>query len=318
LNKVVVAQEDGYCTSEILPLPFVIDICPEYVRLLLMSDYFLAYANQCSYGVKMPRLGTTDGKKAMFPLPPLEEQKRIATVATQAIEQIEMLDAEKASLVEIVTAAKSKILSLAITGKLVPQDPNDEPASVLMERIRAEREQLIKEGKIKATKGKKTVPASLDNSYYEKVCLGEVCQLLNSQEVECGELPYLEVRYLRGKMSAEAKTSGRFVKKGTPVILVDGENSGEVFFAPEDGYMGSTFRELLILHAFDIDFVLLFISHYQKVLRDNKTGSAIPHLNKKLFAELELPLLPLNRQVGTVAIVRRYFSILDEVTNNLI
>jgi type I restriction enzyme S subunit len=74
LNKVLVASEDGYCTSEILPLSFKIEVCSEYVRAFLMSDYFLSYANQRSYGVKMPRLGTNDGKKALFALPPLGEQ----------------------------------------------------------------------------------------------------------------------------------------------------------------------------------------------------------------------------------------------------
>ena len=77
LNKVVLSDADGYCTSEILPLEFKNCALPEYARYYLMSDTFIAYANHCSYGVKMPRLGTTDGKKAIFSLPPLSEQKRI-------------------------------------------------------------------------------------------------------------------------------------------------------------------------------------------------------------------------------------------------
>ena len=77
LNKVVLSDADGYCTSEILPLEFKNCVLPEYARYYLMSDTFIAYANHCSYGVKMPRLGTTDGKKAIFSLPPLSEQKRI-------------------------------------------------------------------------------------------------------------------------------------------------------------------------------------------------------------------------------------------------
>ena len=77
LNKVVLSDADGYCTSEILPLEFKNCVFPEYARYYLMSGTFLAYANHCSYGVKMPRLGTADGKKAIFPLPPLSEQKRI-------------------------------------------------------------------------------------------------------------------------------------------------------------------------------------------------------------------------------------------------
>ena len=77
LNKVVLSDADGYCTSEILPLEFKNCVLTEYARYYLMSGTFIAYANHCSYGVKMPRLGTTDGKKAIFSLPPLSEQKRI-------------------------------------------------------------------------------------------------------------------------------------------------------------------------------------------------------------------------------------------------
>jgi type I restriction enzyme S subunit len=93
LNKVLVASEDGYCTSEILPLPFNIEICSEYVRAFLMSDYFLSYANQCSYGVKMPRLGTNDGKKALFALPPLGEQERIADAVNNVNLQLDSIAA---------------------------------------------------------------------------------------------------------------------------------------------------------------------------------------------------------------------------------
>ena len=77
LNKVVLSDDEGYCTSEILPLEFDRFVLPEYARYYLMSATFLAYADRCSYGVKMPRMGTADGKKAIFPLPPLAEQERI-------------------------------------------------------------------------------------------------------------------------------------------------------------------------------------------------------------------------------------------------
>jgi type I restriction enzyme S subunit len=154
-------------------------------------------------------------------------------------------------------------------------------------------------------------------SYYGKIDLGDVCILLNTPEIEFGTLPYLEVRYLRRGMLPELKQSGRYLERGTPVILVDGENSGEVFFTPENGYMGSTFRELLILNAFDVKFVMLFIGFFQKELRENKTGSAIPHLNKKLLAKLPLPLMPINRQRNTVCIVEKLFMILDNIAANL-
>ena len=96
LNKVVLANEDGYCTSEILPLEFERNILPQYARYFLMSQTFLRYANKCSYGVKMPRLGTVDGKKAIISVPPLKEQKRIVMA-------IELTFSQLASIIENLT-----------------------------------------------------------------------------------------------------------------------------------------------------------------------------------------------------------------------
>lgn len=91
LNKVLIADDDGYCTSEILPLEFANIVFPPYVRHVLMSVYFLGYANQCSYGVKMPRLGTNDGKRAWIPLPPLPEQHRIVDAVDAAFAQLDTI-----------------------------------------------------------------------------------------------------------------------------------------------------------------------------------------------------------------------------------
>jgi len=77
LNKVIIADEDGYCTSEILPLDFGSTMYNRYAQVFLMCPYFVGYANQCSYGVKMPRLGTQDGRSALVPVPPDNEQRRI-------------------------------------------------------------------------------------------------------------------------------------------------------------------------------------------------------------------------------------------------
>ena len=78
LNKVVLADSDGYCTTEILPLDFIDIIYPRYAQFFLMSPFFVNYAKHCSYGMKMPRLGTKDGKSAYFAIPPYNEQIRIA------------------------------------------------------------------------------------------------------------------------------------------------------------------------------------------------------------------------------------------------
>ncbi len=173
LNKVVIAPRDGFCTSEILPLKLYGSISPEYMQYFLMSDTFLAYVNLISYGLKMPRLGTNDGKNAVIALPPLGEQTRIVEKCHNAFEKIYTLQSDIDVLENVINLIKSKILDLAIQGKLVPQDSNDEPASVLLERIRAEKEVLIKQGKFKRDKKESIIYKGDDNSYYEKFANGE-------------------------------------------------------------------------------------------------------------------------------------------------
>ena len=168
LNKVVIAPKDGYCTTEILPLTFYGNIYSPYMQLFIMSPTFLTYVNMISYGVKMPRLGTNDGKNAIIAIPPIKEQKRIRDKFDIITPLFDIIQKNINNLNNEVTAIKSKILDLAIRGKLVPQDPNDDPASVLLERIRAEKEELIKQGKIKRDKKESVIFKGDDNSYYEK------------------------------------------------------------------------------------------------------------------------------------------------------
>ncbi len=91
LNKCVIADEDGYCCTEIEPMELHPDIEVKFLQRVLMSKYFLNYVNSCSYGAKMPRLGTKDGKESLIPVPPLEQQKKIAEKIEQCFELIEQL-----------------------------------------------------------------------------------------------------------------------------------------------------------------------------------------------------------------------------------
>ena len=102
-------------------------------------------------------------------VPPIEEQNNIVSKIDIANNYSFDLDNKKEQLKELISAIKSKILDLAIRGKLVPQDPNDEPASILLERIRVEKEELIKQGKIKRDKKESVIFKGDDNSYYEKI-----------------------------------------------------------------------------------------------------------------------------------------------------
>ena len=130
--------------------------------------------------------------------------------------------------------------------------------------------------------------------------LGNIVTLDNGEIIENEELDYFDVKTLRRNLDTgadvEKKTSGRIVEKNDLVILVDGENSGEVFKIPYRGYMGSTFKKLKFNTEEMWNYISMFLRRNKEVFKNNKVGSAIPHLNKKLFKEFEFPLPPLNEQ----------------------
>ena len=129
--------------------------------------------------------------------------------------------------------------------------------------------------------------------------LGKVCFLIKPIVQEKGELPYLEVKYLRKQITPKLISKGLFINKNSHIILVDGENSGEVFDVKENGYMGSTFMQLVIPSCINADYIKYFIQQHKELLKNNKKGSAIPHLNKELFKNLQL-LLPNNKNQNIV------------------
>ena len=229
---------------------------------------------------------------------------------------------------------RKSILQLAIQGKLVPQDPNDEPASVLLERIRAKKQRLIKEGKIKKDKNDSVIFKGDDNRYYEKVgsevkditddlpfeipdswvCvrLFTVCWLGDVAKSTGEKLPYLDAKTLRGKPDKTYLTEGKVVDVGEKVILVDGENSGEVFDIPFRGYMGSTFKTLEKVSQLTFGYLNVVLDYYRDTFRGNKIGAAIPHLNKNLFKSLLIGIPPLAEQARIVAEIEKFEPLIAE------
>ncbi|MBQ8546039.1 MAG: restriction endonuclease subunit S [Clostridia bacterium] len=211
---------------------------------------------------------------------------------------------------------KNSILQLAMQGKLVAQDNNDEPVFKLLKRIESEKTRLVKEGKIKPEK--KLLPITEEEIPFDApeswkwLKLGYLCQLREGEKISNKSYPYLEAKYLRGKIEATFLTSGEFVKKGTRLILVDGENSGEVFLATEDGYKGSTFKVLYIPEEMYVPYVLMFILLNKQLLRKRKRGSAIPHLNKELFFNLLIPIPPFAEQRRIVDKIEELLPLVEE------
>ena len=210
---------------------------------------------------------------------------------------------------------KNSILQLAIQGKLVEQRPEEGTAEELFAQIQKEKQKLIAEKKIKK---EKPIPEITDDEKpfdipesWKFVRVANICQLLDGEKIKGTNFPYLEAKYLRGKSEPKILSEGKFVKQGTKVILVDGENSGEVFDVPENGYMGSTFKVLFVPSNICVKYVLSFLEIHKNKLKNNKKGAAIPHLNKEIFFNLLFPLPPLAEQKRIVAKIEELLPYID-------
>ena len=299
-------------------------IC-DYVYYLI---YFLKDTNQlASVGMAMPGLSANRLKGILVPLPPLAEQHRIVERIAEylpiikeygeAYEEASKMDAE------LPDKLKKSILQEAIQGKLGTQDPSDAPAKCLLEDIRAEKQKLV-EDKILKKKDLEEIAVEEDEipqqiiEGWEYVKLPFVTSLIDGTKRE-GEFVCLDAKFLRGKSAGEKLSKGKFVHQNDNIILVDGENSGEVFTVPCDGYMGSTFKQLWVTGVLYLPYVLYFIKANKDLLRNSKKGAAIPHLNKDVFYNLVIGIPPLAEQHRIVQKIEELYAEIDNMTveNNI-
>ena len=150
-------------------LKFHYNTTSDFFEYVFRSFVGQDYLQRLTAGTAMPKFNKTELKQMLVPLPTLTEQERIIAKIKELLSIVDFIESDKTDLKTTIQLTKSKILDLAIRGKLVPQNPDDEPASVLLDRIRAEKEELIKQGKIKRDKKESVIFKGDDNSYYEKI-----------------------------------------------------------------------------------------------------------------------------------------------------
>ena len=259
-------------------------------------------------------------KSIVFPVPSISEQKRIVELLKEVLYLVKRYDKKQDALnylnERINVKLQKSILQEAIQGKLVPQIAEEGTAEKLLAEIRKEKERLVKEGKLKkSVLSDSVIYKGDDNKYYERINaqtveielpfeypnswavlrLKDICQLIDGEKRN-GKGICLDAKYLRGKSSATIIEKGKYVYTDDNIILVDGENSGEVFTVPQDGYMGSTFKQLWLSSTMWKPYILAFILFYKEELRNSKRGAAIPHLNKELFYNLPIGIPPYQEQ----------------------
>ena len=245
--------------------------------------YVLMYNKQAGLiggkGIGLMGLSSGELDKMIVPLPPIKEQCRITKEIEKLFAIVSLIEEDESDLKNAIQKAKSKILELALSGKLTSHTSHY--------------------GKNEET--------------FSETTLGNVCKLCDGEKITGKDYTNLDVKYLRGTKSGDMLHSGRFVPAGSLMILVDGENSGEVFTTPIDGYQGSTFKILDIDAKYCKEFILLLIQSNRKSLRENKVGSAIPHLNKKMFKEIVVPPFSYSEQCEIAQTVKDYFCVLDSI-----
>ena len=292
----------------------------EFLVFMIQSPLVQEQAKENTRGVGNKNWVLSAVSKTLMVVPPLEEQKRIKNRLNIVLPYIERYSSSQDKLdllnVNIVTYLKKSILQEAIKGKLVSQCAEEGTAKELLEQIKAEKQKLVKDGKLKKSAlNDSIIFRGDDNKYYEQIGntisevelpfdfpnswsiarLSTICQLTDGLKT-VGKQCLLDAKYLRGKSSETIAEQGKLVYKGDNIMLVDGENSGEVFIVPQDGYMGSTFKQLWISSSMYEPYVLAFIQFYKETLRNSKKGAAIPHLNKELFYGLIIGIPPLQEQ----------------------
>lgn len=375
LDKVLVVDAGGVCSSEIIPIRGYLDIDPYYLRYALKRPGFIAYVNSKTYGVKMPRLGTPDARMALLPLPPLTEQKRIVArvdelrAQTRALAaQLEQADAALAptaqaafqSLLDAqdttaqheawqriadhfdtltsdprtIEALKQTVLQLAVQGKLVPQDPDDEPASAIVKRAKEEKARLVEEKKVR--KERNLTPIEGDELPYqtpkgwEWMRLGNLARFIDyrgrtPQKTESG-MPLITAKNVRkGYLSEEPREYvdpgiyESWMTRGIPregdVLFTTEAPLGNVTLLNTDSKVVFAQRIITFQAYGGMNSAFLKYALMSKSIRDmiysKATGTTARGIKASRLKTVVIPIPPLAEQKRTVAKVEALLALCD-------
>ena len=322
------------------------------------SNYVLEALQLNSYatGAAQPGLSVANVLNVFVPVPPTQEQVHIGIRIAESIKIIENIEDEKENLQTLISSAKSKILDLAIRGKLVSQNPNDEPASVLLERIRAEKEELIKQGKIKRDKKESIIFKGEDNSYYEKIgnevtCIDgempfEIPEMWvwsrlgslgiwgagatpsrNIPEYYNGNIPWLKtgdlnddyITYIPENISelALTNTSVRINPKGSVLIAMYGATIGKLGILTFPATTNQACCACIPFAGMENRYLFYYLLSQRENFIYRGVGGAQLNISKEKIVSTLIPLPPQNAQVKILEKIDRLFNLLSTVEQSL-
>ena len=325
------------------------DFSSEYIMEWMDSSLFW---NQVSVNVKgavLTNLNTGWLSRFLMPIPPIREQVKISDYVKVLLAKTNFISTTEEELINLVTVSKSKILDLAIRGKLVPQDPNDEPASVLLERIRAEKEELIKQGKIKRDKKESIIFRGDDNSYYEKIgnkvnCIDEeipfelsegwafirlktAWELISGRDLSPSEyndkndgIPYITgaSNFRNGHISLVRWTTvPQVITRRGDLLLTCKGTIGEIAHNNfGEAHIARQIMAIRNIYSLNVDFLTLCIEYSMTKIKQAAKG-LIPGISREDILNLVIPIPPTKEQENICNKLKTTFSAIEHIEKSL-
>ena len=326
-----------------------ISINKTFLCYVMLSELVQQQFQEKTHQVAMPKLALERILGTLIPVCPVKEQQHIVFAINRALQIADTIEIQKDVLFELVAATKSKILDLAIRGKLVPQDPNDEPASVLLERIRAKKEELIKQGKIKRDKKESVIFKGDDNSYYEKIgdeitCIdGEIpfeilenwaftrlksiWELISGRDLSPNDyndtedgIPYITgaSNFINGKVSLVRWTPKPQVITNYGDLLITCKGTiGEIAINDfGEAHIARQIMAIRNIYNLNIDYLSLCLQYYIESIKQSAKG-LIPGISREDVLNIILPVPPNKHQIIIVEAIQKYNEILNSIEANL-
>ena len=344
--------ENAHIARQIMALRCIDGLYKNYLEIVMLA--FLSKIVSKANGL-IPGLSRDVILNMTFPLPPFNEQTQIYHKSKEILSYTQQVDKETEKLIDIINITKSKILDLAIRGKLVPQNPNDEPASVLLERIRAEKEELIKQGKIKRDKKESIIFRGDDNSYSEQcgkkiecidseivfdiphkwswVRLGELFQhntgkALNSSNTSGTKMQYIttsnmywdrfELTHLKEMVFTDSEVVKCTVKKGDLLVCEGGDiGRSAIWCFDYPMRIQNHIHRLRPYTTISVKFYYYIFFLYKQTGLIGGKGIGIQGLSSNALHKLLFPLPPLSEQYRIVEAIETVFAQLDSILTSV-
>ena len=349
IGKTGYIRNSGICNQQInaiLPNTFIL---PEYTYFCMCSAFEQRQIWTNSSATTLPILNKSKFDSLFFPVPPKAQQTRTVEKIKELLHFVEIIQQEKRTLQETIKLTKSKILDLAIRGKLVPQDPNDESASVLLERIRAEKEELIKQGKIKRDKKESVIFRGDDNSYYEKVgnnvnCIDEkipfelpegwafirlntAWELISGRDLSPSEyndkndgIPYITgaSNFKNGHISLIRWTPvPQVITRRGDLLLTCKGTIGEIAHNNfGEAHIARQIMAIRNIYSLNVDFLALCIEYSMTKIKQAAKG-LIPGISREDILNLVIPIPPTKEQENICNKLKVTFSAIEHIEKSL-